>query len=858
MSGNNDEKEKLFQSLQSQFSEDDEGNHETSLIRQIYLSGSKATTDDESALIAELLGEECPSTSAQSREDTEIGRNTKIQGVDENILQQYLMGKISFEEFNDYLHPAKLDSSDDEAKSELADEPASKRKKLDKKKSEKVQTPIKRFGRLERSKLPPALQGLMGQANLKCASNQYDEAIKICTEIIKQEPTANEPYGTLQYIYEEKGDLEKCLQCGLINAVLTPFKEPEEWQKLGRMGLKLENTSQALFCFRKAAALDKDNMELNWFLASLLLENGQYYQAALTLSTMLKHVKDDDEKWNVYIALLEAYLKTEKLENAMKTFRAAFAEFPSKVTEKDMNQALEICLRKQNFNLGIEIISNFKGVDIKKDENTSEIIAINIPDEIPIEIRAKVLVCLLQNTAKPSRAIEEIVEPILSRPYGHETEKMQIIDALITSGFYEKAAKILKHLLDHIKTESTLWSKYGRCLQATSKANEALDAYEKSLKLKSDADVLLTMSALYNQLGRHKEALKCLEHDQEDARILLQRGLMLYAQEKYTNFVELADKLFYSKFEVCYKKRKFLNEVHCQRGAKHRLEVIRNIFNSIEKDSLRRTLEYFKHIPVENMYDLYTKMCQAYLKLKDNKGLLRISQLGILYPPFVTDRSKAEQVDLILVMTCLKTKTTDLIFRILREYCTTMPQLPQVWNFYGQLCMYDLDGRHARFLSRLQAKSPDSKPLKMLLGHYSLTKSNYRDALKEFMEVYISDKDNAFVCLCIGVALTNLMSVRTEKKKNWLVGQAAAFFSKYKEKRKFDQESYYNLGRAMHQMGLLHLAVEMYEKALACPSVESEDFNLKKETAYNLSRIYLDSGSKNLARMVLSNYCVIR
>lgn len=46
-------------------------------------------------------------------------------------------------------------------------------------------------------------------------------------------------------------------------------------------------------------------MVLNWYLASLLSDNGQYYQAAITLSTMLKHVKNDDEKWKVYMALLE-------------------------------------------------------------------------------------------------------------------------------------------------------------------------------------------------------------------------------------------------------------------------------------------------------------------------------------------------------------------------------------------------------------------------------------------------------------------------------------------------------------------------------------------------------------------------
>lgn len=60
----------------------------------------------------------------------------------------------------------------------------------------------------------------------------------------------------------------------------------------------------------------------------------------------------------------------------MRTVQTAFSEFPSKVTDqgkhhqpiinenlliysvfflKDMTQALEICLKKQNFNLGIEV-----------------------------------------------------------------------------------------------------------------------------------------------------------------------------------------------------------------------------------------------------------------------------------------------------------------------------------------------------------------------------------------------------------------------------------------------------------------------------------------------------------------------
>lgn len=103
------------------------------------------------------------------------------------------------------------------------------------------------------------------------------------------------------------------------------------------------------------------------------------------------------------------------------------------------------------------------------------------------------------------------------------------------------------------------------------------------------------------------------------------------------------------------------------------------------------------------------------------------------------------------------------------------------------------------------------------------------------------------------------------------------------------QETEYNMGRAFHLLGLTHLAIPHYEKALCLPSkakagiereksvdevytwpVENEengyyddeeededDTDLKREAAYNLHLTYVTSGSMSLAQILLLKYCTI-
>lgn len=70
------------------------------------------------------------------------------------------------------------------------------------------------------------------------------------------------------------------------------------------------------------------------------------------------------------------------------------------------------------------------------------------------------------------------------------------------------------------------------------------------------------------------------------------------------------------------------------------------------------------------------------------------------------------------------------------------------------------------------------------------------------------------------------------------------------------QEFLYNMGRATHQIGLMHLAVHYYEQALATPPPVNE-VGWNMEAAHNLIQIFKDSGAIGLARDVMIKHLTI-
>ncbi|KAK4007730.1 hypothetical protein OUZ56_012883 [Daphnia magna] len=81
-------------------------------------------------------------------------------------------------------------------------------------------SPFKRENATTRvlKRLTSNLLGLMGEANLRYARNEKQDAINPCMEVIRQAPNYAEPFQALSMFYKDLGDYEKSYQLSLIAA----------------------------------------------------------------------------------------------------------------------------------------------------------------------------------------------------------------------------------------------------------------------------------------------------------------------------------------------------------------------------------------------------------------------------------------------------------------------------------------------------------------------------------------------------------------------------------------------------------------------------------------------------------------
>ncbi|CAG8500351.1 32048_t:CDS:10, partial [Racocetra persica] len=178
-----------------------------------------------------------------------------------------------------------------------------------------------------------------------------------------------------------------------------------------------------------------------------------------------------------------------------------------------------------------------------------------------------------------------------------------------------------------------------------------------------------------------------------------------------------------------------------------------------------------------------------------------------------------------------------------------------------------------------KANAPE-KPndaLLALYGHILASARSYIGAIGYYARAYAENPKDPVISLSIGLAYLHRAMQRQTDNRHLQIMQGFTFLYNYYELKARNQEAEYNLGRAFHQLGLTHLAVPHYKKALELPSLqkvlieqekgnnhiskiiddEDDPTDLKKEAAYNLSLICIESGSVGLAANLLKKYCTI-
>ncbi|XP_069973320.1 general transcription factor 3C polypeptide 3-like isoform X2 [Penaeus vannamei] len=823
-------------------------------------------------------------------EETEDDEDTLTEPLDkqsqEELINRLMTDGMSFSEV------AALWGEDADADSDVEDTPAMALSKTEEKEdhaaefekelNEQQRYQLKRKGggeKRRRRRLPAALQGLMGEANLRYARQEYDEAIKMCMEVIRQFSHSPEPYQTLGMIYEEKKMANKSLQFLLIAAFLSP--DAEEWEKLADLSLHQGDFQQAVFCWGRAIKANPQNLDYHWARCDLLERLGEKLKALKGYSHMLKYLRTDQGKDGLKLAkeIAKIHYENKDVHLARDAMETAFRKYPSYVTPEDVNLMLEVLMHQQEYTKCIEILINHAGVQLLNknvgeeefhsrslEEQLSQATECYVPADLLIDLHTKLTVSLIHVKAF------EISAPLVEQLMNESVEEfgdlyLDIAEAYMDVDFHEAALQLLRPLInsDHYNV-AAVWLQYGESLAAVDQMEEAAEAYNKVVRLAPQhAEARLTLSSILQSLGRLDEALLILNQESDfeplDSQLLFQRCKILLDQNLVDEFINAAKLLFRRHF-IHIRNRDEAEAMISNKKLSNKYEAIRELRRS-KNESLEDNGPAYTgpDVSIEDQWELFTSVCNILHEKKRFEELERMTFTALGSKEFMKDKERAREVEFMCLLACIYNESSYFAYNIMRELVIKNPENERCWNLLNLIISKADDFRHNRFLLRLTHKHPDLVALGLLNGHNCLVAGTYKYSLAEYTGAFKQDPSNPLIPLMLGLTFTHMACQKFSGKKHSLVVQACAFLNTYVEMRGECQESMYNLGRAMHQLNLLPQAIHYYKQALNCQPVESLEggpmLDLSREIAFNLALIYQNSGSPDLARMYMYKYIQI-
>ncbi|XP_051009779.1 general transcription factor 3C polypeptide 3 [Acomys russatus] len=745
-----------------------------------------------------------------------------------------------------------------------------------------------------RSKLPRALRGLMGEANIRFARGEHEEAILMCMEIIRQAPLAYEPFSTLAMIYEDQGDMEKSLQFELIAAHLNP-SDTEEWVRLAEMSLEQDNIKQAIFCYTKALKCEPTNVRYLWERSSLYEQMGDHKMAMDGYRRILNLLSPSDGERFMQLArdMAKSYYEANDSTSAISIIEEAFSKHQGLVSMEDVNIAAELYISNKQYDKALEVITDFSGIVLEKetleegtseDSKAAETVTCSIPDSVPIDITVKLMVCLVHLN------ILEPLNPLLTTLVEQNPEDMgdlylDVAEAFLDVGEYNSALPLLSALVCSERYNlAVVWLRHAECLKALGYMERAAESYSKVVDLAPlHLDARISLSTLQQQLGRPEKALEALEpmYDpdtlaqdanaaQQELKLLLHRSTLLSSQGKMYGYLDTLLTMLAMLLKVAMNRAQVCLISSSKSGERH-LYLIKVSRDKIADNNEQDTSNYDAKAIFAVLTSVLTKddwwslLLKAIYTLSD---LSRFQEAELLvdssleYYSFYDDRQKRKELEYFGLSATILDKNFRKAYDYIRVMVMENVNKPQLWNIFNQVTMHSQDVRHHRFCLRLMLKNPDNHALCVLNGHNAFVSGSFKHALGQYVQAFRTYPSEPLYNLCIGLTFIHMASQKYVLKRHALTVQGFSFLNRYLSIRGPCQESFYNLGRGLHQLGLTHLAIHYYQKALALPplvaeGIDVDQLDLRRDIAYNMSLIYQSSGNTAMAQKLLYTYCVI-
>ncbi|KAL9915645.1 general transcription factor 3C polypeptide 3 [Glossina fuscipes] len=729
-----------------------------------------------------------------------------------------------------------------------------------------------------------ALQGLMGEANLSFARGQTEMAEKICLEIIRQDPLAAEPFFTLAHIYESR-DTEKYLNFLTIAVHLNP-SDRFQWIRIAEMHIAQGNLQRARLYYTRAIKVHMRDYDLRLRKARLLETMGEQNASMITYLKMIRYLPPERAELCLVTAknVARHFHALNKSNLALEAMQNAYEVCGQKFSLEDLNLYMELLILNKEHAKVLQCLKERTDLRLEKDnENNLDMMWCVIPDDYIPDFRAKLCVTLVALKAHHllGYLIQNVHEHI---PVVNERVDLyiDIAEALMQEHKYAEAISLLRPIVDgdFIDCPPFVWLRQAECLRHLNRTTEAIESYAKVVELAPFCyEAKFTLSALLKQQGRHVEAVKALEQSGEGegqplhARLLYERCIMLQQLGKIDEFLEVGCVLLGRQSIKLRTREEMLaaaNGGSCYNA--EGLKVILQMRNIIG-DEAEKALEIPKSSPADNLtihdeYQLFLELMRTGFYHRKFSAIERVC-----FAVVTTKRFAVYHTDLvrIIILSCYFNDDNAIAFSYLRELIhKNVTHIPQ-WNLLSLMIQKGQDLRYHRYMSRLISRQPVARQMRIFIAHYHFHCSSFKYALNVYAPIF-KEYQQPIVALCIAVIFNQISLQKKILRKCAAVSQSIMFAHKYASLRRVDasgddnnsaasQEINYNIGRIYHQANMMHLAVEYYEKALACqhPLIEehSKYLSLKQEIAFNLHLIYKSNGNLAKARHYLYEYCVV-
>ncbi|XP_043277638.1 general transcription factor 3C polypeptide 3 isoform X2 [Venturia canescens] len=746
-----------------------------------------------------------------------------LTATEEDILtHQFINGELTFSEYS-----SRMDKNLDLEGTELettrtAAQNAKAGTEQGEKSGQKAWNSSANRGKRRRRILPPALQGLMGEANLRFARGEVDLAVQMCMEIIRQVPSAPEPFQTLSMIYETDQP-EKSLQFSLIAAHLSP-RDADQWLRLANLSLEADDVKQAITCYSKAIQASPTDISLYEERAKLQERSGDKRAMLKGYMKLLNQLGPEDGQniVNYSKLLAQKYMQEDNNEQALEAMDHIFTKCPERVTLEEVNIMTELLIALKQFLRVLDVLTTYTSIKVIYKESMSEnreIERCEIEEEVVVDLKAKCIVTLVE--LNQVHIAEEHLKKLLENedPEVSGDLYLDIAESLMAKKEFERALTVLEALVNSKNFSlAAVWLRHAECWIGCKNVKKAMKSYEVVRELSpGHLGARIELSKLYKLTGMYDRAIEVLQQDPEvdvlDPTVIYRQALLLLRTERWDEFFE-AGKLLLSRHCVHLRSKAELTSLTKTNGVRQRRDALQLYRLSLGENFEEENPPVFSKnndISVKCEFSFFLRMCRAAFRLKRFGTLQRICFSALTSKKF---EKKNSHIICLCLIACIHNNDSFHGYNLVRDLVRVYPR-SNTWNLLNIVIQRADDTRHNRFIMRI-------------LG-----------------------REDAFSYLQILHANNCLVS-------------AFAFFNKYVQLRETEarHECHYNMARAFHQLGLLPGAVHHYKLVLETPpstfpSKHPERLDLKREAAFNLHLIYMQSGNPELATSYLEDYIVV-